>query len=300
MARYDVKDINGNELKDLEEDAVASLVNKDLLTATCPMKKSIMREWKTAQKFEFLTNPLSEQNSRFAAAAMENGDSSGDASRQELAKSEALKYRAVPAPLEERKKAFLYDFLRSLAKLIPLLVIAVLVIYLLPAFTMNNMPTPSFPVSENTAKKKMKSVENPTSFVQMDELNGYAFGMKFIDEQSKQEYVCLSSLNGHAVWCKTSFPVSVIAIAVAVFLFWEFLSLVYPLCIKKQTPGMEENELLLQNSKDVRVELAALQAFGYLFLIVVLLPINWIVTLIAKKNLAELATLSTCSVLPDK
>ena len=96
---------------------------------------------------------------------------------------------------EERKKAFLYDFLRSLAKLIPLLVIAVLVIYLLPAFTMNNMPTPSFPVSENTAKKKMKSVENPASFVQMDELNGYAFGMKFIDEQSKQEYVCLVDVN---------------------------------------------------------------------------------------------------------
>lgn len=295
MARYDVKDINGNEIKDLEEDAVAALVNQDLVTGTCPMKKSIMREWKTAKKFEFLTNPLADQEDRFLKAKDgEGGVAAGEnAARQELAKAEDLKYRPIPAAADARGNAFKYDFLRAIVILIPLLIIAILAIYLIPAFTQDSLGTPT-PLK---AKKNF-----PTSFAQLDSTKDFSFGSVFeskIDENKTQKYICLNATEGNAVWCKAEYPANVFIFAFFVFFFCEILILGYPLCLTQQTKGMAEYNIILENAKDTRIEVVALQALGYIVLNIVFLPIGWILGLAIKRTPSEMITYTRCAKLPE-
>ncbi|GEM_PF-6368971 len=293
MAKYDVKDINGNEFNDLEEDAIAALVNQDQVTGTCSMKKAIMREWKVAKKFEFLATPLAEQAMRFAKAKDEGGN--GDAA-QELAKAEDKKYRPVPADVSSRLNAFKYEFIRAAAKLVPLLLVAILAIYGIAFFTGGSLPAPNLP--KQPGQKSAKAVE--TTFAQLDEESDFTFGSKFIDKTTKVEYICLNPAKGNAIWCKADFPVQIFTIAFFIFFFWEILALGYPLCTTQQTRGMAEENIILENAKDIRIEVVALQSLPYVVLSLILWPVSGLFVLALKHSPMEFATYTCCAKLSEK
>ena len=225
MATYDVKDVNGVEHFKLEESDVAALVESDQLTGTCPMKKSPMPSWSTAAKFDFLTNLLDEQRKRIAMNAAQARSDSGMFSQKELtdqqkvALAEEKKFVPQPAPPVARLKAFLIDFLFALFKAVPLELAAIIAVYFIAMSSMSSLPRPTFPADPNQNPK----TKHPTTFAAMDAGANYTAGSVFTDEETKMQYICLSSEKGKAVWCNTAIAGRIATLAVLIFFAWEFV-----------------------------------------------------------------------------
>ena len=294
MATYDVKDVNGVEHLRLEESDVASLVESDQVTATCPMKKSPMPSWSTAAKFDFLTNLLDEQRKRIAVNAAQARSDSGMFSQKELtdqqkiALAEEKKYVPQPAPPVARLKAFFIDFIFALFKAVPLELAAIAAVYLIATFGASSLPSPTFP-----ADPKVKS--HPASFAALDADAGFHAGSIFQDEESKGQYICLSAEKGKAVWIKAATAGRIAVGAALLFFAWEFVMLGWGLCAHAQTRGMKKNGLTLCNAKDIRVELNGFQVFVSVLLTLLTYSFAWILVLALKRSPAELVSFSRCT-----
>ena len=298
MATYDVKDVNGVEHLKLEESDVAALVESDQLTATCPMKKSPMPSWSKAAKFDFLTNLLDEQRKRLAVNAAQARSDSGMFSQKELtdqqkvALAEEKKFVPRPASPVARLKAFFIDFIFAVFKAIPLELAAIAAVYFLATFTATSLPKPTFP-----ADQKFKT-PRPTTFAALDaeaKPEGYHAGSVFKDEETQEQYICLSSEKDKAVWIKVSTAGRIATIAVFIFFAWEFLMLGWGLCARGQTRGMRKSGLTLFNAKDIRVELNGFQIFASVLVTLITWTFAWILVLALKRSPAELVTFTRCS-----
>lgn len=297
MATYDVRDVNGVEHLKIEESDVAALVESDQLTATCPMKKSPMPSWSTAAKFDFLTNLLDEQRKRLAVNAAQARSDGGMFSQKELtdqqkvALAEEKKFVAQPAKPFARLKAFFIDFIFALFKAVPLELAAIAAVYLLATFTASSLPKPTFP-----AEPKSKT-PRPASFAALDASANpvYHAGSVFKDEETQDQYICLSSEKGKAVWIKSSTAGRIAVLVALVFFAWEFLMLGWGLCAHGQTRGMRRNGLMLFNAKDIRVELNGFQVFASVMVTILTWPFAWILVLALKRSPAELVTFTRCS-----
>jgi len=294
MATYDVKDVNGVEHLKLEESDVAALVESDQVTATCPMKKSPMPSWSTAAKFDFLTNLLDEQRKRIALNAAQARSDSGMFSQKELtdqqkiALAEEKKYVAKPAAPVARLKAFFIDFVFALFKAVPLELAAIVLVYLLATLGASSLPKPTFPTDP-----KIKT--HPTSFAALDAEAGFHAGSLFTDEATKTQYICLSSEKGKAVWIKSAEAGRIALGAAFLFFAWEFVMLGWGLCAHGQTRGMRKNGLILNNARDVRVELNGFQVFVSVLLTLMTYSFAWIFVLVIKRSPAELVSFTRCT-----
>ena len=293
MATYDVKDVNGVEHLRLEESDVAALVESDQLTATCPMKKSPMPSWSTAAKFNFLTNKLDEQRKRIALnAAQARSDGGKDLTdQQKVALAEEKKFVAKPAPPMLRLRAFLLDFLFAVLKAVPLELAAIVVVYAIAVSGASSLPKPEFPATDDPKAK------HPATFAAMDAeaKPAYNAGSVFTDEATKEQYICLSSEKGKAVWCRTSRAGRIAVLAVLVFFAWEFVMLGWGLCAHAHTRGMQQNGLTLCNAKDVRVELNGFQVFVSVLVTLLTWRFAWIFVLALKRSPAELVSFTRCT-----
>lgn len=297
MATYDVKDVNGVEHLKLEESDVAALVESDQLTATCPMKKSPMPSWSTAAKFEFLTNLLDEQRKRLAVNAAQARSDAGMFSQKELSEQQKValaeeeKFVARPASPVARLKAFFIDFIFAIFKAVPLELAAIAAVYFIATFTASSLPKPTFP-----ADPKVKS--RAASFAALDasaKPEGYHAGSVFMDEETQEQYICLSAKKDKAVWIKAATAGRIATIAMLIFFAWEFLMLGWGLCAHGQTRGMKKNNLTLFNAKDIRVELNGFQIFASVLITLLTCSFAWIFVLTLKRSPAELLTFSRCS-----
>lgn len=294
MATYDVKDVNGVEHLKLEESDVAALVESDQLTATCPMKKSLMPSWSTAAKFDFITNLLDEQRKRIAMNAAQARSDSGMFSQKELtdqqkiALAEEEKFVAKPAAPAARLKAFFIDFVFALFKAVPLEIAAIAAVWLLATLGASDLPKPTFP-----ADPQIKT--RPTTFAALDTAAGFHAGSLFTDEATKTQYICLSAENGKAVWIDSVTAGRIAAGAALLFFAWEFAMLGWGLCAHGQTRGMKKNELTLCNAKDIRVELNGFQVFASVLVTLMTYSIAWIFVLAIKRSPAELVSFTRCT-----
>lgn len=294
MATYDVKDVNGVEHLKLEESDVAALVESDQLTATCPMKKSLMPSWSTAAKFDFITNLLDEQRKRIAMNAAQARSDSGMFSQKELtdqqkiALAEEEKFVAKPAAPAARLKAFFIDFVFALFKAVPLEIAAIAAVWLLATLGASDLPKPTFP-----ADPQIKT--RPTTFAALDTAAGFHAGSLFTDEATKTQYICLSAQNGKAVWIDSVTAGRIAAGAALLFFAWEFAMLGWGLCAHGQTRGMKKNELTLCNAKDIRVELNGFQVFASVLVTLMTYSIAWIFVLAIKRSPAELVSFTRCT-----
>lgn len=294
MATYDVKDVNGVEHLKIEESDVAALVESDQLTATCPMKKSLMPSWSTAAKFDFITNLLDEQRKRIAMNAAQARSDSGMFSQKELtdqqkiALAEEEKFVAKPAAPAARLKAFFIDFVFALFKAVPLEIAAIAAVWLLATLGASDLPKPTFP-----ADPQIKT--RPTTFAALDTAAGFHAGSLFTDEATKTQYICLSAQNGKAVWIDSVTAGRIAAGAALLFFAWEFAMLGWGLCAHGQTRGMKKNELTLCNAKDIRVELNGFQVFASVLVTLMTYSIAWIFVLAIKRSPAELVSFTRCT-----
>ena len=294
MATYDVKDVNGVEHLKIEESDVAALVESDQLTATCPMKKSLMPSWSTAAKFDFITNLLDEQRKRIAMNAAQARSDSGMFSQKELtdqqkiALAEEEKFVAKPAAPAARLKAFFIDFVFALFKAVPLEIAAIAAVWLLATLGASDLPKPTFP-----ADPQIKT--RPTTFAALDTAAGFHAGSLFTDEATKTQYICLSAQNGKAVWIDSVTAGRIAAGAALLFFAWEFAMLGWGLCAHGQTRGMKKNELTLCNAKDIRVELNGFQVFVSVLLTLMTYSFAWIFVLAIKRSPAELVSFTRCT-----
>ena len=294
MATYDVKDVNGVEHLKLEESDVAALVESDQLTATCPMKKSLMPSWSTAAKFDFITNLLDEQRKRIAMNAAQARSDSGMFSQKELtdqqkiALAEEEKFVAKPAAPAARLKAFFIDFVFALFKAVPLEIAAIAAVWLLATLGASDLPKPTFP-----ADPQIKT--RPTTFAALDTAAGFHAGSLFTDEATKTQYICLSAENGKAVWIDSVTAGRIAAGTALLFFAWEFAMLGWGLCAHGQTRGMKKNELTLCNAKDIRVELNGFQVFASVLVTLMTYSIAWIFVLVIKRSPAELVSFTRCT-----
>ncbi|MBR4718137.1 MAG: hypothetical protein IKP09_08775 [Lentisphaeria bacterium] len=294
MATYDVKDVNGVEHLKIEESDVAALVESDQLTATCPMKKSLMPSWSTAAKFDFITNLLDEQRKRIAMNAAQARSDSGMFSQKELtdqqkiALAEEEKFVAKPAAPAARLKAFFIDFVFALFKAVPLEIAAIAAVWLLATLGASDLPKPTFP-----ADPQIKT--RPTTFAALDTAAGFHAGSLFTDEATKTQYICLSAENGKAVWIDSVTAGRIAAGAALLFFAWEFAMLGWGLCAHGQTRGMKKNELTLCNAKDIRVELNGFQVFASVLVTLMTYSIAWIFVLAIKRSPAELVSFTRCT-----
>lgn len=314
MATYDVKDVNGVEHLRIEESDVAALVESDQVTSTCPMKKSPMPSWSTAAKFDFLTNLLDEQRKRIAVAAAQARSDSGVFSQKELtdqqkvALAEEEKFVAKPAPPVARLKAFFIDFIFALFKAIPVELAAIVAVYFLAMFTASSLPqapalddpgvgaVPAVNLAPAPAGAKAKKIRTaPSKFAELDADHGYKAGSVIDDKVTKEQYICLSSEKGKAVWIKAATAGRIAVLAAFVFFAWEFLMLGWGLCAHGQTRGMRKNGLTLYNAKDIRVELNGFQIFVSVLLTLMTWSIAWIFVLALKRSPAELVSFTRCS-----
>ena len=308
MANYDVKDVNGVEHLRLEESDVAALVESDQVTATCPMKKSPMPSWSTAAKFDFLTNLLDEQRKRIALNAAQARSDSGMFSQKELtdqqkmALAEEKKYVPQPAPPVVRLKAFFIDFLFALFKAIPVELAAIVAVYAVATSGASSLPqVPAdlgiAPAVSNVpvpgAKAKPKTV--PTNFAELDADFGYKAGSVIDNKVAKEQYICLSSEKGKAVWIKAATAGRIALGAAFLFFAWEFAMLGWGLCAHGRTRGMRKNGLTLCNAKDVRIELNGFQVFVSVLLTLMTWTFAWILVLAIKRSPAELISFTRCT-----
>ena len=294
MATYDVKDVNGVEHLKIEESDVAALVESDQLTATCPMKKSLMPSWSTAAKFDFITNLLDEQRKRIAMNAAQARSDSGMFSQKELtdqqkiALAEEEKFVAKPAAPAARLKAFFIDFVFALFKAVPLEIAAIAAVWLLATLGASDLPKPTFP-----ADPQIKT--RPTTFAALDTAAGFHAGSLFTDEATKTQYICLSAENGKAVWIDSVTAGRIAAGAALLFFAWEFAMLGWGLCAHGQTRGMRKNGLMLNNARDVRVELNGFQVFVSVLVTLMTYCFAWIFVLAIKRSPAELVSFTRCT-----
>ena len=292
MATYDVKDVNGVEHSRLEESDVAALVESDQLTATCPMKKSPMPSWSTAAKFDFLTNKLDEQRKRIALnAAQARSDGGKDLTdQQKVALAEEKKFVAKPASPVARLKAFFIDFIFAVLKAVPVELAAIAAVYFLAASATSSLPQPTFSVDPANPKAR-----HPATFAAMDADAGFKAGAVFADEATKEQYICLSSEKGKAVWSKASVAGRIATLAALVFFAWEFVMLGWGLCAHAHTRGMKQSGLTLYNAKDIRVELNGFQVFVSVLVTLLTWWFAWIFVLALKRSPAELVSFTRCS-----
>ena len=305
MATYDVKDVNGVEHLRLEESDVAALVESDQVTSTCPMKKSPMPSWSTAAKFDFLTNLLDEQRKRIAAAAAQARSDSGVFSQKELtdqqkvALAEEKKFVAKPAPPVARLKAFFIDFVFALFKAVPVELAAIAAVYLLAVAGASSLPSPTQALVAAAAAhgEQLRVSKNvPATFARLDKEAGYHAGSFYLSEEAaKDNYICLSARKGKAVWIKSATAGRIAVGAALLFFAWEFVMLGWGLCAHGQTRGMRKNGLMLNNARDVRVELNGFQVFVSVLLTLMTYSFAWIFVLVIKRSPAELVSFTRCT-----
>ena len=306
MATYDVKDVNGVEHLKLEESDVAALVESDQLTATCPMKKSLMPSWSTAAKFDFITNLLDEQRKRLAMNAAQARSDSGMFSQKELtdqqkiALAEEEKFVAKPAAPAARLKAFFIDFVFALFKAVPLELAAIVAVYAIATLGASSLPPPSKAVEKSAkaggAHIRLVKDAYPVTFAELDKEAGYHAGSLLLDNESaKGNYICLSARKGKAVWIKAATAGRIAVGAALLFFAWEFVMLGWGLCAHGQTRGMRKNGLTLSNARDVRVELNGFQVFVSVLLTLTTYAVAWIFVLAIKRSPAELVSFTRCT-----
>ncbi len=307
MANYDVKDVKGVEHLRLEESDVAALVESDQVTGTCPMKKSPMPSWSTAAKFDFLTNLLDEQRKRLAMNAAQARDISIFSSQeltdqQKVALAEEEKFVAKPAAPAARLKAFFIDFVFALFKAVPLEIAAIAAVYMIAMAGASSLPPPSKAVEKSAeaggAHIRLVKDAYPATFAQLDKEAGYHAGSFFLSEEAAKDnynYICLSARKGKAVWIKAA-TAGRIAVGTALLFFaWEFVMLGWGLCAHGQTRGMRKNGLILNNARDVRVELNGFQVFVSVLLTLLTYSFAWIFVLVIKRSPAELVSFTRCT-----
>ncbi len=307
MANYDVKDVNGVEHLRLEESDVAALVESDQVTATCPMKKSPMPSWSTAAKFDFLTNLLDEQRKRLAVNAAQARDISIFSQQeltdqQKIALAEEEKFVAKPAAPVARLKAFFIDFIFAIFKAVPVELAAIVAVYLVAVSGASSLPQAPAGLGSDAvslapapagAKAKLKIA--PTKFAELDADLGYKAGSVIDDKVAKEQYICLSSEKGKAVWIKSATAGRIALGAAFLFFAWEFVMLGWGLCAHGQTRGMKKNGLTLSNARDVRVELNGFQVFVSVLVTLVTWTFAWILVLTIKRSPAELVSFTRCT-----
>ena len=303
MATYDVKDVNGVEHLRLEESDVAALVESDQVTATCPMKKSPMPTWSTAAKFDFLTNLLDEQRKRIAMNAAQARDISFFSQQeltdqQKIALAEEEKYVAKPAAPVARLKAFFIDFIFAIFKAVPVELAAIVAVYMVAMSGASSLPQPQLDVASavsNVPAADAKSGKATATFAKLDTTAGFHAGSLFTDEATKTQYICLSSEKGKAVWIQSATAGRIALAAAFLFFAWEFVMLGWGLCAHGQTRGMRKNGLMLNNARDVRVELNGFQVFVSVLLTLMTFSFAWIFVLAIKRSPAELVSFTRCT-----
>jgi len=307
MANYDVKDVNGVEHLRLEESDVAALVESDQVTGTCPMKKSPMPSWSTAAKFDFLTNLLDEQRKRLAMNAAQARDISIFSSQeltdqQKVALAEEEKFVAKPAAPAARLKAFFIDFIFALFKAVPVELAAIVAVYLIAVAGASSLPPPSKAVEKSAkaggAHIRLVKDAYPATFAGLDKEAGYHAGSLLLPEKAAKDnynYICLSARKGKAVWIKAATAGRVAVGAALLFFAWEFVMLGWGLCAHGQTRGMRKNGLILNNARDVRVELNGFQVFVSVLLTLMTYSFAWIFVLVIKRSPAELVSFTRCT-----
>lgn len=305
MANYDVKDVNGVEHLRLEESEVAALVESDQVTGTCPMKKSPMPSWSTAAKFDFLTNLLDEQRKRIALNAAQARDVSIFSQQeltdqQKIALAEEEKFVAKPAAPVARLKAFFIDFIFALFKAVPLELAAIVAVYLVATAGASSLPSPTEEIVRVSAANGM-SLDldwgaKPATFAGLDKTAGYHAGSLLLPNfAAKDNYICLSAEKGKAVWIKAATAGRIAVGAALLFFAWEFVMLGWGLCAHGQTRGMRKNGLMLNNARDVRVELNGFQVFVSVLVTLMTYCFAWIFVLAIKRSPAELVSFTRCT-----
>ena len=307
MANYDVKDVNGVEHLRLEESDVAALVESDQVTGTCPMKKSPMPSWSTAAKFDFLTNLLDEQRKRLAMNAAQARDISIFSQQelteqQKVALAEEEKFVAKPAAPAARLKAFFIDFVFALFKAVPIELAAIVAVYLVATLGASSLPSPTNAVSAAMAANgeepriAIGAKKTPAKFAELDKDAGFHAGsLLFPEKAAKDNYICLSARKGKAVWIKAATAGRIAVGAALLFFAWEFVMLGWGLCAHGQTRGMRKNGLMLNNARDVRVELNGFQVFLSVLLTLTTYSFAWIFVLAIKRSPAELVSFTRCT-----
>jgi hypothetical protein len=305
MANYDVKDVNGVEHLRLEESEVAALVESDQVTGTCPMKKSPMPSWSTAAKFDFLTNLLDEQRKRIALNAAQARDVSIFSQQeltdqQKIALAEEEKFVAKPAAPVARLKAFFIDFIFALFKAVPLELAAIVAVYLVATAGASSLPSPTEEIvrvsAANGVSLDLDRGAKPATFAGFDKTAGYHAGSLLLpDFAAKDNYICLSAEKGKAVWIKAATAGRIAVGAALLFFAWEFVMLGWGLCAHGQTRGMRKNGLMLNNARDVRVELNGFQVFVSVLLTLMTFSFAWIFVLAIKRSPAELVSFTRCT-----
>ena len=305
MANYDVKDVNGVEHLRLEESDVAALVESDQVTGTCPMKKSPMPSWSTAAKFDFLTNLLDEQRKRLAMNAAQARDISIFSQQeltdqQKIALAEEEKFVAKPAAPVARLKAFFIDFIFAIFKAVPVEFAAIVAVYLVATAGASSLPQlpsdlGSDAVNPAPAPAGSKLGTAPTKFADLDARFGYKAGSVIDNKVAKEQYICLSSEKGKAVWIKAATAGRIAVGAALLFFAWEFVMLGWGLCAHGQTRGMRKNGLMLNNARDVRVELNGFQVFVSVLVTLMTYSFAWIFVLVLKRSPAELVSFTRCT-----
>ena len=305
MANYDVKDVNGVEHLRLEESEVAALVESDQVTGTCPMKKSPMPSWSTAAKFDFLTNLLDEQRKRIALNAAQARDVSIFSQQeltdqQKIALAEEEKFVAKPAAPVARLKAFFIDFIFALFKAVPLELAAIVAVYLVATAGASSLPSPTEEIvrvhAANGVSLDLDWGAKPATFAGLDKTAGYHAGSLLLPNfAAKDNYICLSAEKGKAVWIKAATAGRIAVGAALLFFAWEFVMLGWGLCAHGQTRGMRKNGLMLNNARDVRVELNGFQVFVSVLVTLMTYCFAWIFVLAIKRSPAELVSFTRCT-----
>ncbi|MBO7089171.1 MAG: hypothetical protein J6W70_04625, partial [Lentisphaeria bacterium] len=165
---------------------------------------------------------------------------------------------------------------------------AIVAVYLIATLGASSLPKPTFP-----ADPQIKT--RPTSFAALDTEAGFHAGSLFTDEATKEQYICLSSEKGKAVWIQSATAGRIAVGAALLFFAWEFVMLGWGLCAHGQTRGMRKNGLILNNARDVRVELNGFQVFVSVLLTLTTYAIAWIFVLVIKRSPAELVSFTRCT-----
>ncbi|MBR4467759.1 MAG: hypothetical protein IKS34_05585, partial [Clostridia bacterium] len=112
---------------------------------------------------------------------------------------------------------------------------------------------------------------------------------------AKDNYICLSAEKGKAVWIKAATAGRIAVGAAFLFFAWEFVMLGWGLCAHGQTRGMRKNGLMLNNARDVRVELNGFQVFVSVLVTLMTCCFAWIFVLAIKRSPAELVSFTRCT-----
>jgi hypothetical protein len=269
------------------------------------MKKSPMPSWSTAAKFDFLTNLLDEQRKRLAMNAAEARDISIFSSQeltdqQKIALAEEEKFVAKPAAPVARLKAFFIDFIFALFKAVPIELAAIVAVYMVATLGASSLPSPTNAVEKSAeaggAQLRLVKGAKPATFAELDKDAGFHAGsLLFPEKAAKDNYICLSARKGKAVWIKAATAGRIAVGAMLLFFAWEFVMLGWGLCAHGQTRGMRKNGLMLNNARDVRVELNGFQVFVSVLVTLMTYSFAWIFVLVLKRSPAELVSFTRCT-----